>query len=222
MIDSLRGALRFICAWPRKRRARSAQGAHRGSSRVAIIESSPTYSSGKVPWVRTARLSSSERLSWSAMSVGAVIAAGGGDGTISGLHCCAGRAHHRTGRCWNLGGCTEAASRELRDSGSISTETVPSRKGFFSFTATNPSAVNVTCSCAIGGLNTYLSRFSRPRSSSAPAHVAAWSENPASSTHNGRTILGPDRVGRVIFSGFRRSSGPAGGNPETAAAASCS
>jgi hypothetical protein len=69
----------------------------------------------------------------SAMSVGAVIAAGGGDGTISGLHllCGASTPPYRT--LWNLGGCTEAASREMRDSGSISTETVPSRKGFFSF-----------------------------------------------------------------------------------------
>jgi hypothetical protein len=47
----------------------------------------------------------------------------------------------------------------MSDSGSISTETVPSRNGRFSFTVTRPSAVKVTCSWAMGGLNTYLTKF---------------------------------------------------------------
>ncbi len=73
---------------------------------------------------------------------------------MSGLYllCGASTPPYRT--LWKRGACTDAASREMSDSGSISTETVPSLKGRFSFTATRPSAVNVTCSWAMGGLNT--------------------------------------------------------------------
>jgi hypothetical protein len=49
---------------------------------------------------------------------------------------------------------------------------VPSRKGFFSCTATRPSSVMLTCSWAMGGRSTYLNRFCLPTSSSAPARVA--------------------------------------------------
>lgn len=59
------------------------------------------------------------------------------------------------------GAGTDAARRLSSESGSMSTATVPSEKGFFSVIRTRPSGPRVTRSCATAGRNTYFSSASR-------------------------------------------------------------
>lgn len=119
---------------------------------------------------------------------------------------------------WKRGGGTDATSLLSRESGSMSTATVPSENAFLRAMRTSPSAPRVTRSCATAGRRMYLRSASRPCSSSPPARVAACSVNPSSATQSGRS----NTIARCTTgSAPRRHSGPAGGvAPETADAAS--
>ena len=109
---------------------------------------------------------------------------------------------------WILGGGIMVASRQSKERGSMSTAYVPSRKGLLRVMRTRPSGSKLRRSWARGGRSTYLHKASRPGASSAPAWVAACSENPNSVTERGAVTSTPGWPRNATGSGRRRSSGP--------------
>ncbi len=96
-----------------------------------------------------------------------------------------------------------------------------SLNGFLRAMRTRPSGPGRSRSLASGGRRMYFSSVSRPCSSAGPARVAACRLKPASRTESGASMTTPGRPAKASSRGLRRSSGPAGTRPETAAAASC-